>query len=747
IYAENDRDLFLAQGYVHAQDRLWSMYFNRLTASGRISEIVGEPGLRSDKILRTIGLRRGAEREWAAMDPADRELLQAYADGINAYVNTNRSRLPIEFTVLGYDPEPWTPVDSLAYGNLISFILSGNYRLEFLRARMIPEIGEQKTQELLPAYDPTTPFIIPDEVQSYQSMRGMGFAGLDALDERLGDSGAMWGSNNWVVSGNRTTSGKPMLAGDTHMQLSMPSLWYMNGLHGGRFNSVGFTLPGVPAVVFGHNDRIAWAMTNLNPDSQDLYIEKLDNRDNPTKYEFQGQWRDLQVIRDTIAVKGKDPVPLTVYITEHGPLMNNVIDDMNQAEPLAFKWSMMGENMLFPALLQLNQAQNWEQFRAALRTWRMPGQNFVYADVDGNIGYQMTSQVPIRTEQHSGLVPVPGWTGEYEWQGYIPYDELPSSYNPPQGFITTANNKVVSDAYPYSISPEWDPGYRAQRLTDLLNANDRVDIGANQKMQADTFSVPAENLRPYMLAITPQNDEEARVIEQIRAWDLHVEPDQVGPTLFQTWYWFILQNTVSDDLNPAQATGYLNGQYERHGRFQIAAMSQMLRDPNNAWFDNQKTPEVETRDDIIQRSLGEALAWLKEHHGSDMNAWTWGRLHQVKYVSVLERSGNPLMAWLYGVEPVQARGDNYTINAGSFTFREPFSMAHGTSQRQIIDMSDLDGMQVINGTGQTELARHPNRTDMIQKWQNVEYIAAPFSRETVQQSAAATLTLSPENAE
>ncbi|HEY0733777.1 MAG TPA: penicillin acylase family protein [Herpetosiphonaceae bacterium] len=745
IYAQNERDLFMAQGYVHAQDRLWSMYFNQLTARGKVSEVVGPRGLASDKLLRTLGLSRGAEREWEAMDPEARELLQAYCDGVNAFIEAHRDRLPIEFTVFRYDPEPWTPVASLAYGNMVSLFLAGNYRLEYLRARMIAEVGEQKTSDLLPGYDPSTPFIVPDEVQSYQSMRNMGFAGLNVLDETLGDAGAMWGSNNWVVSGSRTASGKPILAGDAHMQLSIPSIWYLNGIHGGRFNSVGFTLPGVPAVLIGHNSTIGWAITNLNPDVQDLYIEKLDNRDNPTKYEFQGQWRSIEIVRDTLNVKGQDPVPFNIYLTQHGPIINDVIDDMNEAEPMAFKWAMLGESSLFSSILQLNEAQNWDQFREALRDWRMPGQNFVYADVNGNIGYQMTSQIPIRVPQHSGLVPVPGWTGDYEWQGYIPYEELPTLYNPPQGFIGTANNKVVSDAYPYSITEEWDPGYRAQRINDLLNANDRMDIAASQKMQADTFSIPAENLRPYMLAIQPQDDEEAQAIEILRTWDLHSEADRVGATLFQTWYWFVLQNTVRDDLNPTLAKDYLDGQYERHGRFHISAMMQLMRDQNSAWFDDQTTPEVETRDDIIQRSLGQALAWLKEHHGGDMNDWTWGKVHQVRYVSLLASSGNPLFRWLYWVDPIQARGENFTINVGTFTYHDSFSMAHGASQREVIDMADLDSMQAIQSTGQSGLAQHANRADMIEKWQNVEYISTPFSREKVEQHAASILSLIPKD--
>ncbi|MCU0490005.1 MAG: penicillin acylase family protein [Chloroflexaceae bacterium] len=744
IYAENERDLFMAQGYVHAQDRLWSMYFNQLTASGKLAEAIGEPGVDADRFLRTLGLRRGAEQEWANMDADSKALLQAYADGVNAFINTNRNKLPIEFTVLRYSPEPWTPVDSIVYGNLISLYLAGNYRLEFLRARLIAEIGEQKTRDLLPAFDPSTPFIIPDEVRGYEWMKGVPFAALDAPVQWVGDPAATWGSNNWVVAGNRTVSGKPILAGDAHMNLSMPSIWYMNGLHGGRFNSTGFTLPGVPSVIIGHNGKIAWAVTNLNPDVQDLYIEKLDDRANPTKYEYQGQWQDLEIIRDTLKVNGGESVPLNIYITRHGPIINEVVEDMKQAEPMAFKWAKLGDSQLFASLLKLNTAQNWEQFREALRTWHLPGQNFVYADTEGNIGYQMTSQIPIRAEQHSGLVPVPGWTGEYEWQGFIPYDELPFVYNPPRGFIATANNKVIGDDYPYKITEEWDPGYRAQRITELLEGNYRMDVATSQQMQADTYSIPAGNFRAYMLEIKPSNEEEARAIELLRNWDLHFEADTVAGTIFQTWYWFIFQNTLRDDMSETLAKDYLDGQYERHGRFHITAMTQIIRDPNNSWFDDKKTPQVETRDEIMQRSLGQALNWLKENHGTDTNGWRWGNVHQVSYVSLLARSGNPLFVWLYGVPPIEARGENFSINTGTFTFQDPFSMAHGASQREVIDMSDIDGMQAIHSTGQSGLVRHANRTDMIEMWEDVQYIPVPFSREKVEQNAAATLTLTPE---
>ncbi len=745
IYAQNEHDLFMAQGYVHAQDRLWQMHYNRLASNGVASSVLGERGLEYDKFVRTIGMRRAAEQEWQRLNAEEQAILQAYADGVNAFIETHRDRLPIEFTLLGVQPHPWTPIDSLAYGYVISFSLAGNHRLEYLRSRMIAQVGEQVTNELLTAYGSDKPLIIPPEAQGYQWMRNAGFSGLDAVAEMLGDPGASWGSNNWVVHGSRTASGKPLLANDTHLNLSMPSIWYANGLHGGRFDSMGFTFPGVPALLLGRNNRIAWGVTNLNPDVQDLYIEKLDNPENPTQYEFQGEWYPLEVITETIQVKGQDPVTLPVYLTKHGPIINGIFDQMKGAEPMSFQWAAYGEGQLFKSLVAINLAQNWEEFRQAVRLWQSPSQNFVYADVEGNIGYQMSGLIPIRATNHSGLVPVPGWTGEYEWQSYIPFEQLPHVLNPSAGFIATANNKVVSDDYPYFLSYEWDPGFRAKRITDLLTADDQVTIEDIQQIHADTYSLPAEELRPYLLMIQPENDKQKQALQYVQNWDLRLETDRVGASIYESWYWFLLRNTLNDDLGDEMAGDYLAGQYERHGSFQVPAMLAILEEGNDShWFDDKTTPQVETREEIMRKSLNDALEWLRENYGEDMQGWTWGRLHAMTFASAgIGRNANPFLAWVFNVGPIPARGDNFTVNAASFSFDEPFRMNHGASQRMIVDLSDPDNMRGILTTGQTAHAFHPHRADMIPLWQNIEYIPFYASQAKVEANADAVLTLTP----
>lgn len=745
IYAQNEHDLFFAQGYVHAQDRLWQMELNRHISSGRLSEIVGRVGINTDRLVRSIGLRRSAERAWATLDNEEaRAILQAYTDGVNAYLETHRNRLPVEFIAMGVEPEPWTPVDSVTWGNMMSLTLGSNYRLEFLRAKMTAEFGAKVTQQLMHPPVGNTPMIIPPEAGSYEGLRLASWEVFDEADEWLGDPALSWGSNNWVVHGSRTESGMPILANDTHLGLQAPSTWYENGLHGGRFDCVGFTFPGVPLVVVGHNQHIAWGTTNLGPDVQDLYLEKLDNLDNPTQYEFKGEWHDLEILHETIKVKGGEPVALDIYLTQHGPLLNKALERFGN-EPLAFRWTLYESETLLKSLMLINLATNWDEFYEALRYWDAPGQNFVYADVEGNISYHATGKIPIRVAGHQGLVPVPGWTGEYEWQGFVPFDELPYAVNPSTGFLVTANNKIVSDDYPYLLAYDWYPGYRAKRITDLLAADDQITLEDMQRIHADTFSLPAEMLRPYLLALQPQNERQAQALEEVRAWDLHLEADRVGASIYQVWYLFMLRNTIDDELGEDFTEEYMAGNYHRHGSMHLPMMVNLMAEPEDPWFDDSNTPEIETRDDIAQRSLAEALDWLGERYGEDMESWQWGRLHTVKFVNIpLGRTGIPPIDWLFNSPTMPARGDNFTVNGASFDLTRPFTMIHGSSQRMVVDMSALDNSLSVFPPGQSGLGQHKHYQDQVQMWQNVEYRPLLFSRQAVEADAQKeVLTLTP----
>jgi penicillin amidase len=737
IYAENDHDLFFAQGYVHAQDRLWQMEVNRRYGSGTLSAILGEAPLELDRMMRTLGLRRSAEKDWALVDNEMRTLMEAYADGVSAYIENNRDRLPLEFTILGVDPEPWTPVDSLTWGKVMSLDLGGNFRSELFRARLIAELGAETAQHLLPPYPDGSPLIIPPEAKSYAWLRGAQFDGLEALESVLGGPSPEKGSNNWVVHSSRTATGLPLLANDTHLGLDLPSIWYENGLHGGRFDSVGFTFPGVPLVVIGHNGSIAWGVTNLGPDVQDLYLEKLEDPAHPTKYEFQGQWKDLEVIYETIEVKGEAPATLNVLSTHHGPIVNDILGKLQRAEPLALRWTALDSTNVIKAVMLLNQATNWDEFRQALSYWDVPSQNIVYADVDGNIGYQTPGKIPIRAPGHQGLVPVPGWTGEYEWQGFIPFDELPMVYNPGTGFVATANNKVVPDDYPYLLAYEWAPPFRAQRITDLLAADDEITIEDTRDIHAQTYSLPAEALRPYLLDIEPQDDLQAEALAWVREWNLYNEADQVGASIYHTWYLFLLQNTLGDEVGHEMLDMYLN--YAR-----VSMMIDLMTEPTSPWFDDVTTAQVETRDDIVRSSFADAVDWLSGRLGANPETWEWGRLHTKTFIHrPLGMSGISLLEDLFNSKTIPARGDPFSVDAAGYSASEPFAMTGGVSQRFIADLSDLDRSLTIHTTGQSGHLFHRHREDFISKWQHVEYHPMPFSREAVEEYAEAVLTLTP----
>jgi penicillin amidase len=737
IYAENEHDLFFAQGFVHAQDRLWQMEFNRRIGSGTLSAILGEPTLEIDRFMRTLGLRRSAERDLASADEEVRALLQAYADGVNAYVEGHRDRLPLEFTILGVDPEPWTPSDTLSWAAVMSLQLGRTYQTELFRARLIAALGQDATQQLLPPYPEDAPVIIPPEARSYAWLQDIAIDSPDGLEDLLGKPAMFLGSNNWVVHGSRTATGKPLLADDTHLGLDMPSIWYENGLHGGRFDSVGYSFPGAPLVIIGHNGQIAWGVTNLAPDVQDLYIEKLDDPAHPAQYQFKGEWQDLETAYETIEVKGQDPVTLNVIATHHGPIVNQVVGDLALAEPLALQWTALNGNRIFHSAMLLNLATDWDEFRHALSYWDAPSQNFVYADLEGNIGYQSPGKIPIRASGHQGLVPVPGWTGEYEWQDYIPFDELPYVYNPPTGFIATANNKVVPDDYPYHLAYSWSLGFRAQRITDLLAANSSVTIEDMRDIHAQTYSLPAEALRPYLLAIEPEDELQARALDLVESWDLYLEADQAGAAIYQTWYWFLVQNILRDELGDDLLSKYRNS-------YHLLFVLDLMPHADSPWFDDKTTPQIETRDDIVRRSLADAVAWLSAEYGNDPDKWAWGHLHSKTFVhQPLGQSGIGLLEDLFNSDTVPAGGDGYTVNAAWLDYNEPFEMGGGVSQRYIADLSDLENSRIIHTTGQSGQLFHPHREDMIPLWQNVEYHPMLFSRQAVDASAEATLILTP----
>ena len=542
IYATSTHDLFMAQGYIHAQDRFWQMDFWRHIGSGRLSEMFGAGQVETDSFLRTLGWRQVAEQEYANLNPESKAILDAYTEGVNAYIeNRTPVELSLEYLILtgvlnrGYTIEPWTPVNSLTWGKAMAWDLGGNMDDEIERAILLKTLTPEQLAELYPPYPEDYPVIVPvigDQSSVSNKPLSMPSNQLGTVDFQplanniallnsvLGPRGPEIGSNSWAVSGKLTTTGMPLLANDMHLGIQMPSIWYQNALHcqpksdACPFEVTGFSFAGVPGVVAGHNDSIAWGFTNLGPDVQDLFIEKV-NPDNPDQYEVDGQWVNFETRQETIKVGGGDPVELTVRLTRHGPVVSDTYGDLKdqvdikknpEATPfkdkagialpenyaIALSWTALSPSTPFEAIWGFNRAQNWEEFRAAARNFHVPAQNLLYADTQGNIGYQTPGDIPIR-KKGDGTLPVPGWNSEYDWSGYIPFDELPYVFNPESGYIATANNQANPRDYPYLITKDWDYGQRAARIVDMIqNAPGKIDAAYIQSMHGDSKNLNAE---------------------------------------------------------------------------------------------------------------------------------------------------------------------------------------------------------------------------------------------------------------
>lgn len=789
IYASTVHDLFFAQGYVHAQERFWQMDFWRHIGSGRMAELLGEGVLDTDKFLRTMGWEKIVEDEYAALSPRTRAILDSYVDGVNAYI---RDREPVEISLeyliltgvlnRGYEIEPWTPIHSLTWGKAMAWDLRGNMGAEIERAILLKTLTPEQVAELFPSYPEDHPIIVtemggstvqgtdntglvpPSELAEFdlQNISDQ-FALLDGL---LGPAGSGIGSNSWAVSGEHTTSGMPLLANDPHLAIQMPSIWFQNSLHCREktedcpFDVGGFSFAGVPGVVIGHNDKIAWGFTNVGPDVMDLYIEKI-NPDNPNQYEVNGEWVDFEIREEVIEIAGGEPFTLTVRSTRHGPVLTDSygplkdeVDLERDPEAQAFKdkagvnlpenyvislaWTALSESTPYEAIWGFNTAENWEDFREAASHFHVPAQNLIYADVHGNIGYQMPGDIPIR-KNGNGRLPVPGWTDEYEWTGYIPFEELPYTLNPSSGYIVTANNQVNPNDYPYLISTDWDYGHRAARIVEMIETRPgQVDIAFFQQMQGDAMSLNAENLLPILLEIEMDPEHSAIRDHFLATWDYQERADSQAAMVFE-WFWRdLLMATFQDDLPEDYWPGGGSRWYE--------VMRNLVEVPDSPWWDDKASEgEVETRDDIFGRAFEETVAQIQEEHGNILDDWpAWGEVHTATFRNgTLGESGIGPIEALFNRGPFATSGGDGIVNATGWTVGDSFELDSLPSMRMIVDLSNLQNSLTVHPTGESGHAYHPHYIDMAPLWAAVEYYPMLWEEQSIISSAEGHLRLVP----
>jgi penicillin amidase len=764
IYAESEDDLFFAQGYVHAQDRLWQMELQRRAGAGRLSEILGEATLEIDRHFRTLGLNRAAEAEAATLAGESARVLEAYAAGVNAYMQQQRGRLSLEFALLRHEPQPWRPVDSLYWVKVMSANLGCNWTSELIRARLAAKLGADLAADLEPAYPATNPPTIAGAgVPAGQAAPPNGWGSsalrdsLKLVEGLLGgparprarpapplgiihlDGGA---SNQWVVDGAHSATGKPLLANDTHMPVAMPALWHQVHLVGGRYDVTGASFPGTPGVVVGHNRHCAWGLTTAWHDAQDLYVEKA-NPANPAEFEFEGRWERAQVIQEIILVKGRpEPVVEEVMITRHGPLVSKLV---GEEQPLALRWVALERSDLLRAVIEYDRAGSWEEFRAALAHWSTPSHNFVYADVDGTIGTLQAGWMPVRATGY-GMAPAPGWTGEHEWQRYLALDELPQVINPAQGWIGVANNLVVDDAYPHFLSTDLENPVRARRVADLLEGQASFSAADFARFQLDTASAQAQRFVRHLLVIQPTNTREAEALQLLKDWDYRLDATSVAASIYAVCRLQAL-HVVFDPPLGELADSYIGvdvtdmgGVGPYHGRSFVRLLDMLDNARDTTWLRDPETGIPQPKVEVLHRSLRIALKLLKERLGPDMAQWTWGRLNQVQFAHPVG-SVKPLNL-LFNRGPYPMAGDGDTLLRAIAKPEFPFKpVAVVAALRFVADVGDWDRCQMIIPGGQSGHVASPHYADLIPLWRDGITLSMPFTRTAVERNASERLVL------
>ena len=822
LYADDPHDLFFGQGYVHAQERLWQMEVWRHIGAGRLSELFGASSVDTDTFLRTLGWRSSAETDLAAASDDVRAALEAYAAGVNAYIDEHAGALGLAFVVTGvqgglggglggYEPEPWTPLDSMTWQKVQAWNLGGNLDAEIFRLLADAQLGDPaRTDELYPAYDPSRPVITPsgldgsggagsargtsnttatastaststtstspvsrspvrldpDERAGWRTLAGLGasflaLAGLDAGGGLASDHGI--GSNNWVVTPELSTTGGALLANDPHLGFNMPSVWFMNGLHcrtideACPFDVVGVSFPGAPAVILGHNARIAWGATNAGPDVMDLFAETVDPA-NPDAYLYGGRSMPFETRTETIVVAGGSTETITIRSSVHGPILSDVDDRLRDGPPVALSWTTLIEpDGAFESIYRLNLAQNFDDFRNAFRTWGAPSQNFVYADVDGHIGYQLPGKIPIRVGQPTGDRIRHSSDGSEDWVGWIPFDDLPWQLDPAPGMVVSANNAAVDGGFPHYIAADWDRGERAARIVELLGLaaeSGGVTLEEMGEIQNDVLLLRSEGILTPLLELAEPATSDGRLLkERIARWDHECDVDSVGCAAFAPIELALTRAIFDDDLGDLARDWVGSGESGQ-------VLQRLLVQTDSTWWDDIDTPAVETATHVVSATFDRVGADLRAALAAP-DTWTWGRLHAVTFrEATLGISGISPLEWYFnaGARPApgaagavdnnyyqlwRAYDDPYDETDVPVGLGETFAVSNGPSYRLLIDMSDLDAARIVITTGQSGNPFDGHYGDLIDDWLAGDTVALPFSEGAVQAAAVSTLTLRP----
>ncbi|HSV69263.1 MAG TPA: penicillin acylase family protein [Methylibium sp.] len=736
IRAGSDDDAWFGLGFVHAQDRLWQLETHRRIAAGRLAEAFGAGAVDTDRFVRALGVHRRAEQQWQQASPAVRQMLTAYSAGINAYLGRHLRARPPEFLILGLRPEPWSPVDSIAWTTMMAWDLGGNWNTELLRMRLAQHMPVERIQQLLPPYPGEKPLPTAD----YRTVYGQ--LGIEASSApatagawpAVADSGVEGaGSNNWVVAGSRSVTGKPLLANDPHLKLTAPALWYFARIEAPGLKVAGATMPGLPTVVLGQNEQVAWGWTNTGPDVQDLYLERVDRGD-PRRYETPGGWASFESFDEVIEVRGGAPLRFTARRTRHGPVISDVpgitdgltgAQDANGIAPyvLALRWTALDTDAAstLDAGLGFNRARSVDEFIAASADYVAPMQSMVVADAQ-RIAMVAAGRVPLRKPEHDlrGLAPAPGWDPKYDWDGYVPANATPRDRDPARGWIATANQRIHGPQYPHFITSEWAPPYRQQRIERLLAQRPLHTLDSLAAIQADVLSTATQRLLPWLRRARSDHPLAEPARRELEGFEGTMAAERAAPLIFWAWVRQLTRGVFADDIGTALFERQLATRSFRE------ALELVLERDDTGWCNDGTTPEVETCARQSDAALTRALTDLQARWGSDVSAWRWGDAHAARAEHRPFSRVPKLAPWFELRTPVG--GDTFTVNVARVALRpdphtgELFLDEHGPSLRALYDLADRRRSRFMHSSGQSGLAFSGDYGGFVAPWARVEYL-------------------------
>ena len=745
IKANSPSDALFALGYLHATERSWQMEMNRRIASGRLSEILGSETINIDRFIRTMGIKRAAEHQFDKYPVAAKRLLQAYADGVNAGNAHLGWALPVEYFLTGSKPGHWSPTDSVAWMLMMALDLGGNWHKELQRLELSRYLSTKQIWEVMPPFE-AEPVTSMDFAKMYKDLnvfnpnagpvnsrsKKLPATELSNIDVPGSKDGI--GSNNWALSGKLTASGKPLLANDPHLGLSAPAIWYFAHLDAPGLNVIGGTLPGIPAVILGRSENFAWSFTNTNPDVQDLYIEQVDTK-NPGMYRGPEGWLSFKVRQEIIDVKGAPSVNIIVRESRHGPVVSDAYARAKRAIDtdrfaLALRWTALdSENQSVVGLLEMNRAKDMNTFRHLLRKNYAPMQNVVMADMDGNIAYQAAGIAPKRQLHHGlyGVAPAPGWEKQYDWHGYVPFDQLPASHNPEQGWIATANQRIIAANDPNPLTGDWDLSARYERIVDLIKSKSSHDTNTMKVMQADTLSLTSLPLLTLFKTSTPNHPLISKAIEIAKDFNGDMRVDSAAALIFNAWADHLTRNLFS-------RLGYIFNETYGERNYRAALLAQ-IQNPNSPWCDNPKTEAHETCLEASNDAYNKALEYLSKEYGNDPSKWTWGNAH----IAISEHrpfSKIPLIGRLFNLQ-TPFPGDSNTINVGRLELLrsdQPYETLQAPSLRAIYDLADLEKSLFIFQSGQSGWVQSHFYRNMMPLWAKNEYLPLQMKPQNIKRS-------------